>query len=367
VARTLKSDKVLFIATLLLVCASIVMVYSASAVEILKDSGRGHTLVTKQALFVALGICVLAIVMRVDYRIYRAEAFVWSLLGLVGLLLLAVLIHDDAINGSKRWLGVGDLRFQPSELAKLATVLSAALFLERRMHRIDEVGYSLLPIAIVVGVMAGLILLQPDLGTAAMLLLIAGVMVFAAGLHYRHVIGAIVATLPLVFLAIKLEPYRWARFVAFWHPESDPFGKGWQQSQSIIAVGTGGLTGRGLTEGVQKLAFVPYPESDFIFAVVGEELGLIGATAMLVCFCVIAWRGLRIALRAQDPFGALVAIGLTTMISVQAFINISVALRLLPTKGIPLPLVSLGGSSMLVSLLAVGMLLNISQHEVVEK
>ena len=242
-------------------------------------------------------------------------------------------------------------------------VLFTALMLERRMHRIDELSYSLLPIAIVVGAMSGLILLEPDLGTAASLLMVVGTMVFAAGLNYRYLIGTLIAAVPVLYLLIASSPYRLRRLLAFLNPEADPLGDGFQVMQSLIAVGTGGVFGRGLMGGVQKLFFLPEPHTDFIYAVIGEELGLFGATTVLLCFCVIAWRGARIAMRAQDAFGSFLALGVTAMIAVQALVNISVVLGLLPTKGIPLPLVSSGGSSLLISLLGMGVLLNVSQHE----
>ncbi len=183
------------------------------------------------------------------------------------------------------------------------------------------------------------------------------------GLNYRYLVGAVLVALPAIYIVLVSAPYRRRRLLAFWDPWADPLGDGFQIIQSLIAVGTGGVFGRGLMDGVQKLFYLPEPHTDFIFAVIGEELGLIGATGVLVCFCLIAWRGLRIALRAQDSFGSFVALGITTMIVVQAFVNMSVVLGLMPTKGIPLPLVSAGGSSLLVSLLGMGVLLNISQHE----
>jgi cell division protein FtsW len=212
-------------------------------------------------------------------------------------------------------------------------------------------------------VFVGLILLQPDFGTAMSLLLIMTVMVFAAGLHYRYFVGSVLAMLPVIYIVLVSAPYRRRRLMAFWDPWADPLGDGFQIIQSLIAVGTGGLTGKGIMAGVQKLFYLPEPHTDFIYAVISEELGLIGATAILVCFGVIAWRGLRIALRAEDTFGAFVALGVTTMITAQALVNMSVVLGMLPTKGIPLPLVSAGGSSLLVNLLGMGVLLNISQHE----
>jgi cell division protein FtsW len=188
-------------------------------------------------------------------------------------------------------------------------------------------------------------------------------MIFAAGLNYRYMVATLLAAAPVLYFLIASSPYRLRRLLAFMNPEADPLGDGFQVMQSLIAVGTGGVFGRGLMGGVQKLFFLPEPHTDFIYAVIGEELGLLGATTVLICFCVIAWRGVRVAMRAQDAFGSYLALGLTAMIAVQALVNISVVLGLLPTKGIPLPLVSSGGSSLMISLLAMGILLNVSQHE----
>ncbi|HTM04265.1 MAG TPA: putative lipid II flippase FtsW [Vicinamibacterales bacterium] len=361
-ARKLKSDKVLFIATLLLVCASVVVVYSASAVMADQRYHNAYLFLTKQALWTGLGLAMLAVVMRIDYRTYRNDRFVWALLGAVGLMLLVVLFRSP-VNNARRWFGVGGLGMQPSELAKLACIFFTAMVLERRMHRINDWKYALLPIAIVAGVLVGLIMLQPDFGTSMALLLIIGVMVFAAGLDLRVLIGTALIALPAAYILIMSADYRRRRVLTFLDPWSDPLGDGFQIIQSMIAVGTGGVFGKGLMNGVQKLFYLPEPHTDFIFAVIGEELGLIGASAVLICFGVIAWRGLRIAMRAEDSFGSFVALGLTVMIAVQALINMSVVLGLLPNKGFPLPLVSFGGSSLLINLLGMGVLLNISQHE----
>jgi cell division protein FtsW len=341
------------------------MVYSASAVLALERIDEPYRFLVRQSLWAVMGLAVLAITMRIDYRTYKRDAFIWALIGLVAAMLIAVLFTTP-VNGARRWLGIGGLGIQPSELAKIACVLFTALMLERRMHRIDEVSYSLAPIAIVTGGLLGLILLERDYGTAMSLLLIVGVMIFAAGLSYRYILGAAVVLVPVLYLVLVSAPYRQRRLTAFLDPWADPLGAGFQIIQARIAVGSGGLTGRGLMEGVQKLFYLPEPHTDFIYAVIGEELGLIGATVILICFCLIAWRGLRIAARAEDRFGSLLALGLTTMIAVQAYVNMSVVLGLLPTKGIPLPLVSNGGSSLLVSLLGMGMLLNVSQHETSE-
>jgi cell division protein FtsW len=362
VARTLKYDKVLFTATLLLVCASVVMVYSASALVALERYQQPYLFVTRQVMWAVLGLALAAVAMRVDYRTYRSDTFVWALLGLVMLMLIAVLFSAP-INGTRRWFGMGGLGVQPSELAKIACVFFTALILERRMHRIDELSYSMLPIGIVAGALGALILLQPDFGTAMSLLIIIAVMIFAAGLHYRYFLGTALVVLPVIYAVLVSAPYRRRRLMAFWDPWADPLGDGFQIIQSMIAVGTGGVFGKGVMAGVQKLFYLPEPHTDFIYAVIAEELGLIGATVVLLCFAVIAWRGLRVAMRAEDTFGAFLAIGLTTMVVVQAFVNMSVVLGLLPTKGIPLPLVSAGGSSLLINLLGMGMLLNVSQHE----
>ena len=362
-ARKLKSDRILFTATLLLVCASIVMVYSASAVLAFERYQQPYFFLIKQALWAVLGLAVLAVAMRVDYRTYRNETLIWCLVGAVAVMLVGVLFSAP-VNGTRRWFGAGGLGIQPSELAKVVCVLFTAMMLERRMHRIDDLSYSLLPIGLIVGIVVTLVLLQPDFGTSISLALIAAVMVFAAGLHYRYFVGLLLAGLPAIYIVLVSAPYRRRRLLAFWDPWADPLGDGFQIIQSLVAVGAGGVFGRGLMGGIQKLFYLPEPHTDFIYAVIGEELGLIGATAVLLCFCVIAWRGLRIAMRAENTFGSLVAIGLTTMIAAQAFINISVVLGLMPTKGIPLPLLSFGGSSLLVNLLGTGVLLNISQHEV---
>ena len=362
-ARKLKSDKVLFLATLLLVLSGWVMVYSASAALAMDEHGQPYHYLFRQVVWVVLGGCLLLAAARVDYRRLERPVVVWTLLAAATAALVAVLFFGPVINGSQRWLFVfGGVGVQPSEGAKLAVIVFTAAFLARRMDRVNELASCLLPVAAVVGVVSGLILQQPDFGTALTLLLIAGAMVFAAGLNYRYVIGAALAGPPLLYLVVASAEYRIQRLLAFLDPWSDPLGAGYQLIQALIAVGTGGVLGQGLMAGIQKLFYLPYPHTDFIYAVIAEETGLIGATAIAACFCVITWRGFRIATLAPDRFGALLAVGLTTMIALQAFINISVVLGLLPTKGIPLPFVSTGGSSLMVSMAGMGVLLNVSQH-----
>ena len=360
-ARKLKSDNVLFIATILLVALSLVMVYSASAPVAQSRYGQASAFLIKQGMWAGLGLPMLWFLMKVDYRTYREPVIIWSCLGFVALGLVAVLFSPP-VNNARRWFGIAGIGVQPSEFAKLAAIIFISAILERRMHRIDEVTYSLLPIGIVVAVLVGLILLEPDFGTSMSLILIAAAMVFTAGLHYRYITGALLAALPTVYIIAMGASYRRRRLLAFLNPWDDPLGDGFQVIQSLIAVGTGGVWGRGLMNGVQKLFYLPEPHTDFIYSVISEELGLVGATAVLLCFSIITWRGMRAALRAPDSFGAFLGVGLTTMIAVQALVNVSVVLGLLPTKGTPLPFVSFGGSSMLVNLIGMGILLNVSQH-----
>ncbi len=361
-ARKLKSDKVLFLATLLLVCASVVMVYSASAVLAM---GRFQQppwfFLLKQVVWAVLGIGLLAAAMRVDYRVLRSPLVIRAGLAICVATLILV-FFGPAINGTRRWFSIGGVGIQPSELAKVAVILFTAATLERRMEKTDRVVHALAPVALVTGLVCGLIVLEPDFGTAFTLLMIVGVMVFAAGLPYRYLAGLTLVGAPLLFAVLVSAPYRVQRLLAFLDPWADPQGAGYQVIQSQIAVGTGGLLGQGLMAGVQKLFYLPHPHTDFIYAVIAEETGLLGALVVLLCFGVILWRGLDIAASAPDRFGALLAVGITMMVTFQAFFNISVVLGLLPTKGIPLPFVSAGGSSLLINLLAMGILLNVSQH-----
>lgn len=370
-ARKLKSDKWLFVAAFFLVCVSVVMVYSALAGRALDASEMPMQIMARQLTWALLGCFLMIVVMRIDYRAWQQPTVVFSALAVVfaGLLLLAAMKlfgSGHEVKGAVRWLGVGSIGIQPSEFAKLAVVIFIADRLGRRMERVNDWRGELLPVATVLGVMALLILYQPDLGTAVSIGLVAGAMLLAAGLRLQYVGAAAALAAPALYVLVWLVPFRRARVLAFMDPWADPLNTGFQIIQSLIAVGTGGLLGRGLMDGLQKLRFLPEPHTDFIYAVIAEETGLVGALTVLTCFLVIAWRGLRIALNAQDRFGAFLAIGLTTMMAVQALINISVVLGLLPTKGLPLPFVSAGGSSMLVNLIGLGILLNVSQHASIE-
>ncbi len=360
-ARKLKSDNILFLAALALMCASIVMVSSASSSKVLAKPDQQWWLLLKQTMWTAAGVSILGLAMRFDYRHFRQPAVIWTMVGVSGVGLVAV-YFCPAVNHSHRWINVGGFGIQPSEFAKLATIVFTAAVLELRMVRINDLAYSLSPIAIAVLVLGVLIEREPDGGAAFTLVAIVATMVFAAGLAWRYLVTAALGLIPLTAVIVLTQGYRLQRFMTFFDPEKDPLGLGFQVIQSKIAVGTGGVFGRGLGGGLQKLSFLPMANNDFIYAVIAEELGLVGASAILLCFLVVVWRGLRIASRAPDAFGALLAIGITAMIGLQSLANMSVVLGLMPTKGVALPLVSAGGSSLLVNTLAIGILLNISQH-----
>jgi cell division protein FtsW len=356
-ARTLRSDKILFWAALILMCSSVVMVVSASAAT--ESMTR---VMIRQVGFAAVGLIGMFAAMRTNYHHLRRPSLIWSAVAISVIGLVAVFFFHER-HGAHRWVGLFGISLQPSEFAKITAVIFAATILERRMHRIDDVKFSLLPIAIVTGLLAFLIVEEPDLGTSVVVVMSVMSMVFAAGLSYRYLSGSLLLLLPAITYYIVTHPFRMDRIMAFIHPDANTqLDKGWQLLQSKIALGSGGLFGLGLGGSMQKRFFLPEANNDFIFSVIGEETGLIGTTALIVCFAVIAWRGLRAALLAPDRLGTLLGIGISMMIAMQAFLNVTVVTGLAPTKGIPLPLVSAGGTSLLINLVAMGILLNISQQ-----
>ncbi|MGH9454807.1 MAG: FtsW/RodA/SpoVE family cell cycle protein, partial [Terriglobia bacterium] len=299
--------------------------------------------------------------MNRDYRRLGHPAVVFSLVALLMMLLGGVLFAARSHN-THRWFHLGPVDFQPSELAKIVVVLFIAYLLGVQRNDANDMRHTLLPVGVVTGLTVALILKEPDLGTALAIVMVVAAMLFSAGLRFRYFVGAAAAGLPILYLLIFHVTYRLNRLLGFLYYDKDPRGKGFQMLQSLIAVGTGGINGVGLMEGKQKLFFLPEPHTDFIYAVISEEWGFLGAALVLVAFAVILYRGLRAAAFCSDPFGKLLAIGLTVMLVGQAVVNVSVVIGLIPTKGIPLPFVSYGGSSLLVNLIAVGILLNISQQ-----
>jgi cell division protein FtsW len=351
----------MFGSTLLLVVVGVLMVFSASAVMAGEKFGSPYHFLFRQLGWAIAGLAAMAVAMNVDYRRWKKPAIVFSLLGVTAVLLVAVFFLDRSHN-THRWIRLGSfMSFQPSELAKPALILFLAFFLEARTKSMDDWRHTLLPAVLPAFLFAGLIMKQPDLGTALICLGVTAAILYAAGMRLRYFAAGLVPIVPVITYML-LVPWRRARLDAFFHPDRDPLGIGFQINQSLIAVGTGGITGMGLMEGKQKLFYLPEPHTDFAFAVISEELGLIGAVLIATLFFIFAWRGVRTALRARDPFGRYLAVGVTAMIVVQAFFNISVVLALLPNKGIPLPFISYGGSSLFVMLASVGVLLNVSQQ-----
>lgn len=381
-AKRVSVDRWMFTVTTLLVFVGLVMIFSASAVMAKERFGSAYEFLTKQLIWAVAGLAVMIVAMKVNYKRLQHPALVFSLLGFTTLFLISVFFLDRA-HGTHRWFHLGPISFQPSELAKPALILFLAWFLQGKIaqtknqesksvtksaesdacpNAFDDLRNTLIPAIAPTVVFLGLIVFQPDLGTAIACAGITACILFVAGIRLRYFGYAFAASiLPLYFLIFHVS-YRKDRILAFLNPYADPKGFGFHIIQSLIAVSTGGVTGVGLMEGKQKLFYLPEPHTDFIFAVTAEELGLVGALAVIVLFAIFLWRGTRAALRTQDNFGRFLAVGVTSMIVLQAFINISVVLGLMPTKGIPLPFVSYGGSSLFVTLACVGVLLNITKQ-----
>ncbi|MEM7048555.1 MAG: putative lipid II flippase FtsW [Acidobacteriota bacterium] len=359
-AKKLAFDKWLFTVIVALLGFGLIMVYSASA-AVARDHGQGiNPFLLKQGVAAVVGLLLMVALMHFDYRRFRPMVVVYGLLCLSLASLVAVLFSPE-LNGTSRWFFIGPFSLQPSEGAKIVLVLFLAYQLDRKIERVNQ-PQLLVPCGLVAGLCAFLVLLEPDLGNAVLMLTVTFVLVFLAGLAWRYLFAAGVVLAPLIWFLVISVPYRRQRLFAFLDPEKDPLGSGFQALQSLIAVGSGGVFGLGLGDSMQKQYFLPHPHSDFVYAIVAEELGLIGALGLVALFMVFLWRGVRAGLRAPDTFGRYLAWGLTATIVIQAMINASVAVALLPTKGIPLPLISYGGSSLVATLAACGLLLNISEH-----
>jgi len=362
--RRLQTDRWLFLSTVALCLIGAVMVFSASAVTAREQYGHAYYFLVRQLAWLVLGAGGMLVLMNVDYRVFRRQAIVYAGIGTVVLMLIAVFFLDKH-HDTHRWISFGPVGLQPAEVAKLAVIAYLAWFLDRRLRQspasVNDLRNTIIPALVPVIVIVGLIAKQPDLGTAIEIFLIALAMMFVAGVSMKYLFAAGALVAPYVLYLLIFVPWRLQRIISFLHPSLDPQGKGFQLLQSLIAVGSGGFSGVGLMESKQKLFYLPEAHTDFIFAVLCEELGFIGGAIVLTLFAVYAWRGMRAALESMDMFGRLVALGITTMVASQALINLCVVLGMMPTKGIPLPFVSYGGSSLLVMLLATGVLLNISQ------
>jgi cell division protein FtsW len=345
-----------------------VMIFSASAVTAQQQFGHSYHFVLRQVMWLVVGLLGMFALMKLDYHRLREPAVVYSVLCLVVIMLVGTFFLDKS-HATHRWIKLGPAQIQPSELTKLAVILYLAWFLDLKRRAVtslefrkDDLMHTILPAVAPILICVALIVLQPDLGTSVDIVLIMTAILFVAGLSWKWIAVGVAAASPVLFFLITHVSYRNARLTAFLHPESDPQGAGFQLLQSLIAVGSGGFTGVGLMESKQKLFYLPEAHTDFIYAVICEELGFIGATIVITLFAVYAWRGLRASFNAPDGFGRMLALGATAMVLFQSLINFAVVLGMMPTKGIPLPFVSYGGSSLLVMLLATGVLLNVAQQ-----
>ncbi|MFT8391806.1 MAG: stage V sporulation protein E [Sporolactobacillus sp.] len=354
-------DRILLVTTLLLLIIGLIMVYSASVVSASNKFGDSLYFLKRQALFAAVGVALMLAVMKVDYHKWRNYARLG--IAICFLLLLLVLIPGVGLarGGARSWLGIGAFSIQPSEFMKFALIIYLAKHLTEHQNQLYRLTKGLMASLVPVLAAFALIMLQPDLGTGMVLVLTCLTMLYVAGARVKHfAMMALVGLTGLAALIIS-APYRVKRLTSFIDPWQDPNGSGFQIIQSLLAIGPGGLVGFGRGQSRQKYQFLPEPQNDFIFSIISEELGLIGASLVLLLFCVLLWRGILIAIKAPDLFGSLLAIGITAMIAIQVMINIAVVTGLIPVTGITLPFLSYGGSSLTLILVSVGILLNISK------
>jgi cell division protein FtsW len=355
-----RCNRFILMASLLLTGLGLVAVYSASAVVAMERHQDAFFFLRRQTMYAVLGLGGMLTVMQADYRDLQKWTRVCFLLTLTLLVLVFMPSLTKEAGGARRWLQLGHVAFQPAEIGKLSLILYLAQRLATRRIRHGHLIDQYMPLAVVIGVVFLLTLLQPDLGTAVVLAGIAAIMLFVGGVPLRYLLGSLLAMLPCLYLALVHVGFRWRRLLAFWDPWSARSDAGFQIVQSLLALGNGGFLGVGPGAGKQKLFFLPEAHTDFIFAVIGEELGFVGCALVLSLFGVLLWSGMTVAWRADDLFARYLACGITSMILLQAVMNASVVVGFLPTKGLPLPFVSLGGSSLVVTLVAIGMLLGIS-------
>jgi cell division protein FtsW len=354
-------DQIRLFVTITLALVGLVMMFSASAVMAGKKFDDSWYYLKRQLVWLTFGLILLHVTSRIDYIWWRRLSF--PLLGLITVLLVMVLFPSigEAKHGARRWLQLGPISVQPAEMAKLIVVIYLAGYLSRKEDRLQDFSSGLLPPLLMIGILCGLVLREPDLGTVVVIGLVTGGLLFVGGARLSHLSSVALCAIPVGLALILTSGYRLPRLLTFLDPGRDPLNAGHQITQSFLAFGSGGLFGVGLGEGKQKLLFLPEPHTDFVLALVGEELGFVGTCVIILLFAVFVVRGFQIATRARTPFGRYLGVGITTLIGIQALINACVATGLLPTKGLTLPFVSYGGSSLVVSLTGVGMLLSISR------
>jgi cell division protein FtsW len=356
-------DLGLLFPVLLLVGMGIVMVYSASSALAIKKFGSGYFFLQKQAMFSLIGIVVLVVFSYIPFRLYRV--LVYPVLAAAIAMLVAVVFSGLGVTagGSARWLQLGPVQFQPSELARLALVIYMAYSMSKKGEQLRDFYVGFLPHFLVLGLFTGLLLVQPDFGSIVIFAALTWIMLFVGGCRITHLLSVIVVLAPMAWLFMTHAEYRVKRLMSFMDPWQYPADEGYQIVHSLMAFGTGGITGAGIGKGYQKLFYLPEPHTDFIFSVVGEELGLIGVMTVILLYGIMLMRGIRIARHAQDRFGSLLAMGITVTLGLQACINMGVALGMLPTKGLTLPFLSYGGTSLLINMAAVGIMMNIGARD----
>lgn len=351
----------LFTVSIVLICIGIVMIYSASSIYAWERYKDGMFFLKRHVIFLLIGIILAFFTMSVDYRKFKSFAKPLLVISLVLLVLVLVPGIGREVSGARRWFRFKFISFQPSELANLAVIIYIADFISRKGNMIKAFVKGFLPPMCVLGFCALLVLMQPDLGTTLAISIVVFVMLFIAGVRLSYLLSLILASLPVLYMLIFSVPYRRMRILSFLNPWLDPKGSGFQIIQSQIALGSGGIFGVGLGQSRQKLFYLPAAHTDFIFSIIGEELGLIGTLTVIILFIIFIRQGAKIIKNAQDKFGYFLALGLVLMISLKAAINIGVSCGILPTKGLPLPFISYGGSSFILDMVSVGILLNIAR------
>ncbi len=356
------TDNSILLLAVCLTCLGVVMVFSSSSIMAVRDYGDSLFFLKRQGAYALVGFAAMALMMRIDLEVLRKMA--WPVLGLCALLLIAVLIPGvgKKVGGAARWIKIGGLTFQPAEVVKVGLVLFLAHSLARKQDKVKSFRFGFLPYMLILAILLGLLLAQPDLGSALTLGVVAVAMLLVAGTRLKYLAGIALITMPFLYFMVMNVDYRRRRIMAFLNPWEDPSNTGFQIIQSWIAFGSGGAFGQGLGESKQKLFYLPEAHTDFIFSVIGEELGFVGVIVIAAMFMLLILRGMRTSLNAPNEFGCFLAFGITLLIGMQAFVNMAVVMGMVPTKGLALPFLSYGGTSLVTTLAAIGILLNVSRQ-----
>jgi cell division protein FtsW len=361
IGKDTEFDGVIFYTTMILVFIGIIMVFSASYIQSSFKHNDSYYFLKKNIVYATLGFIVMMVTSKIDYRFWKKNASYVGIIAVVFLVLVLTPLGIEA-NGARRWLGIGALTFQPAEIAKFATILLTAKLIEKKYDQIKSLTKGVLPLLIVPCVFFALIILQPNLSTAGTVILVTFVMIFAAGMDMKIIFTMIGLGVALFAVLVIAEPYRLSRVTSFLDPFQDPLGSGYQVIQGLYALGSGGIFGLGLGQSKQKYFYIPEPQNDFIFAIIGEELGLIGCIVVIMLFIILVYRCVRVALKTTNVFACMVVIGIGAQIGIQAALNIAVATSSMPATGVALPFISYGGTSLTIFMGAVGIVLNISKH-----